>query len=265
MEAIEELLRDVPVFHGLAPDQLELIAGCGSNVHFDQGDRPLPRGRPGRHLLPRPPRDGRARDVRAGARAGDDRDARGRRGRRLVVAVPALPLALRRAGADAAAGDRVRRRLPARQVRGRSRARLRADVPLRAGDDRAPAVDEAPAPGPVWRRRLAEHARADGAPAVPRHAPQARDGRHVDARARARRGRAARPSRPGSSRCSTRSGSARCRSRSRAGRTGVLVHTVRAVGAVDRGDLRGRARHRARRARAVRQRLAARRGRRCGS
>ena len=37
MEAIDALLRDVPVFHGLASEQLELIAGCGSNVHFDQG------------------------------------------------------------------------------------------------------------------------------------------------------------------------------------------------------------------------------------
>ena len=37
METIDALLREVPVFHGLEPAQLELIAGCGSNVHFDQG------------------------------------------------------------------------------------------------------------------------------------------------------------------------------------------------------------------------------------
>jgi CRP-like cAMP-binding protein len=37
METIDALLRDVPVFHGLEPAALELIAGCGSNVHFEQG------------------------------------------------------------------------------------------------------------------------------------------------------------------------------------------------------------------------------------
>lgn len=37
METIDALLREVPVFRGLEPAQLQLIAGCGSNVHFDQG------------------------------------------------------------------------------------------------------------------------------------------------------------------------------------------------------------------------------------
>jgi CRP/FNR family transcriptional regulator, cyclic AMP receptor protein len=37
METIDALLREVPVFHGLKPAWLELIAGCGSNVHFEQG------------------------------------------------------------------------------------------------------------------------------------------------------------------------------------------------------------------------------------
>ncbi len=36
METIDALLRDVPVFRGLADDQLTLIAGCGSNVHFEE-------------------------------------------------------------------------------------------------------------------------------------------------------------------------------------------------------------------------------------
>ena len=35
METIEMLLHEVPLFAGLEPTQLELIAGCGSNVHFD--------------------------------------------------------------------------------------------------------------------------------------------------------------------------------------------------------------------------------------
>ena len=37
MEAIDSLLRASPVFEGLQPDALSLIAGCASNVHFDQG------------------------------------------------------------------------------------------------------------------------------------------------------------------------------------------------------------------------------------
>ena len=74
-----------------------------------------------------------------------DRDARRRRGRRLVVALPPVPLALRRARASLVAGDGLRRRLPARQVRARPAARLRPDVALRAGGDRAPPVDAAPA------------------------------------------------------------------------------------------------------------------------
>ena len=36
METLETLLRDVPVFSGLADDQLALVAGCGSNVHIDE-------------------------------------------------------------------------------------------------------------------------------------------------------------------------------------------------------------------------------------
>jgi CRP/FNR family cyclic AMP-dependent transcriptional regulator len=37
MEAIDTLLRASPVFEGLDPEALGLIAGCASNVHFDQG------------------------------------------------------------------------------------------------------------------------------------------------------------------------------------------------------------------------------------
>jgi len=38
METIETILRDVPLFRGLEPEQLELIAGCGSNVRFGEGE-----------------------------------------------------------------------------------------------------------------------------------------------------------------------------------------------------------------------------------
>jgi CRP/FNR family transcriptional regulator, cyclic AMP receptor protein len=34
METIETVLRDVPLFAGLGSDELETVAGCGSNVRF---------------------------------------------------------------------------------------------------------------------------------------------------------------------------------------------------------------------------------------
>jgi len=38
METIAELLSDVPLFAGLEPAQLDLVAGCGSNVGFEEGE-----------------------------------------------------------------------------------------------------------------------------------------------------------------------------------------------------------------------------------
>jgi CRP/FNR family transcriptional regulator, cyclic AMP receptor protein len=35
---IETILGDVPLFEGLPDSALELIAGCGSNVHFAEGE-----------------------------------------------------------------------------------------------------------------------------------------------------------------------------------------------------------------------------------
>ena len=174
--------------------------------------------------------------------AGHDRDARGRRGRRLVVALPAVPLALRRACALARARDELRRRLPARQVRGRPAARLRPDVPLRAGGDRAAAVDAAATPGRLWLRRR-------------RLTPSTRPGRWRPCRSASRGGGARRATRGRSS--SSRVAGERARAGARAvhdalrvrdrrgadlglrrRRAAPLVHTVRAVGAVTRGDLR---------------------------
>ena len=37
METIDRLIRDVPVFHGLPDEELKLLAGCASNVHFETG------------------------------------------------------------------------------------------------------------------------------------------------------------------------------------------------------------------------------------
>ena len=36
--ALDEILAQVPFFGGMAEDELALIAGCGSNVHFDAGE-----------------------------------------------------------------------------------------------------------------------------------------------------------------------------------------------------------------------------------
>jgi CRP-like cAMP-binding protein len=38
METIEGTIQGVPLFEGLTPDELALIAGCGSNVRFREGD-----------------------------------------------------------------------------------------------------------------------------------------------------------------------------------------------------------------------------------
>jgi CRP-like cAMP-binding protein len=39
MERIESLLAEVPAFSGLGARELETVAGCGRNVHFDAGAR----------------------------------------------------------------------------------------------------------------------------------------------------------------------------------------------------------------------------------
>ena len=46
METIDAILRDVPLFHGLTGETLELIAGCASNVHFDQDETIFRQGDP---------------------------------------------------------------------------------------------------------------------------------------------------------------------------------------------------------------------------
>jgi CRP-like cAMP-binding protein len=38
VETIDEILHDVPLFTGMAEEELNLIAGCGANVHFDSGE-----------------------------------------------------------------------------------------------------------------------------------------------------------------------------------------------------------------------------------
>jgi CRP/FNR family transcriptional regulator, cyclic AMP receptor protein len=38
MKAIAELVAEAPLFADMSPDRLELISGCGQNVHFADGE-----------------------------------------------------------------------------------------------------------------------------------------------------------------------------------------------------------------------------------
>jgi CRP-like cAMP-binding protein len=46
MRTIDELIGELPAFEGLAPDQLDLIAGCGENRSFNAGQYLLREGEP---------------------------------------------------------------------------------------------------------------------------------------------------------------------------------------------------------------------------
>ncbi len=46
MKTISDLLAEQPVFAGLAPETLELIAGCGQNVRFTTDERILAENEP---------------------------------------------------------------------------------------------------------------------------------------------------------------------------------------------------------------------------
>ena len=152
MRTIADLIGDAPVLAGLAPHHLELIAGCGENAHFPAGEPLFRTGEPAdRFFL-----------IRGGSVA-------------LELAVPQHdPLTIstlhdgeivgwswlfepHRWAFDARAVedtgvDRLRRRLPARQVRGRPRARLPADAALRGRARRPPPGHPAPTARRLWRR-----------------------------------------------------------------------------------------------------------------
>ena len=68
MHTLDEIVADSPVFEGLAPEQLELIAGCAQQRRLRGGRAPVPRGRSGRHLLPRAQGPGLAVQLHAPAR-----------------------------------------------------------------------------------------------------------------------------------------------------------------------------------------------------
>lgn len=46
MRTLDALITESPVFDGLEPEQLELIAGCASNVGFAEGERLFREGDP---------------------------------------------------------------------------------------------------------------------------------------------------------------------------------------------------------------------------
>jgi CRP-like cAMP-binding protein len=50
METIEDLIAQSPAFADLAPDHLELIAGCGENEHADPGAFLFREGEPAQHF-----------------------------------------------------------------------------------------------------------------------------------------------------------------------------------------------------------------------
>ncbi len=56
METLEPILAEHPFFQGLAPEHLELLVGCASNVRFDAGEFLFRDGRGGESVLPRPRR-----------------------------------------------------------------------------------------------------------------------------------------------------------------------------------------------------------------
>jgi CRP/FNR family cyclic AMP-dependent transcriptional regulator len=45
MRTLDQLIAVAPVFAGLAPDQLEVIAGCAANEHFEGGAQLFAEGR----------------------------------------------------------------------------------------------------------------------------------------------------------------------------------------------------------------------------
>ena len=105
---LKTVLADVPFFAGLTAGELELLAGCARERRTSATATSLFReGEPAdTFYVVRARHASRSRHSRPTRGAGDDRDDRRRRGDRLVVALPAVPLALRRACAVTACARR---------------------------------------------------------------------------------------------------------------------------------------------------------------
>ena len=249
MQTIDELIVAAPVFAGLEPEQLKLIAGCAHNEHVAAGTCCREGERAERFYLIR--QGSVALEVHAPGRSALVIETLQRwRCRRLVMAVRAVPLAARRPRDRARAPDRVRRRLPAWQVRGRSRARLPADEPVRRAlirrlqATRMQLLDVYGRAGARWLPRCGRWCRRRSRSSPSAGTPRTR-GRFELSRARRR---AAQRSSPANSRCSAAGGAGEVPI-SISGdpdRPDALVHTVRAVGlateaicAAEPGDVLG--------------------------
>ena len=238
METIEAVLRDVPLFEGLTPAQLEVIAGCGSNVQFREGELLFKDRDPAESFYV----------LRHGSVALET----------FVPARGAVVIETLEAGEvvgwswlfppyqwhfDARAVSLVRATsFDGVCLRGkcdeRPEAGVRPDLALRPGHDPPPPVDAAAAPRRVrrWPPQLRPRrcGRADG-PAA--RSVSRNGGGSSPTRGRSSSSRSAASAcclRPASSRCCTPSGSARCRSRSRATSTGRSCTRCARSGAVSR-------------------------------
>ena len=179
-------------------------------------------------------------------------DRRRGRDRRRLLADPALSLDLRRPRRRARPRHRHRRHVPARQMRGRPRSRLRDDEALRAGPGRAAAGDPAADARCLWHSPLSTAPAAPAAvdPMLPRlrrgrpRPPRGR--RHLDARAR-HPARRRSPSPPGQFNMLYvfGVGEVAISISGDPAEPGRLVHTIRAVGTVSRGADPAEARRRA--------------------
>ena len=153
MRTLDRVVLESSVFSGMDDLYAEQLAGCSRTVGFEAGETLFREGEPADVFYVAPARPRRARAVRPRPRPADHRDDRGRLGRRLVVAVRAARVALRRESSGARAGGRRRRRLHQRQVRRRSGPRLRADAALLRGAPRTPQRDAVAARRSLRRQR----------------------------------------------------------------------------------------------------------------
>ena len=132
MRTLDALIVESPVFDGLDQDAAGADRRLRAERRLPRRRAPLPRGRSGRHVLPRPARARRDRRVRPEPRQLTLETVGPGEIAGWSWLVPPYRWQLHRPRGRARPRDRVRRRLPARQVRRRPRARLRAPHPLLA-------------------------------------------------------------------------------------------------------------------------------------
>ena len=222
---IDELLAEHRRLRAASADEhLDLIAGCAHEPRVRRRRRSCCReGEQAEHVLRDPPRHRGARDLRAPARRGDDRDARtaatcsaGRGSSRPTArcSTPARSASVRAIAFDGACLRGEVRRGPAARLRADEAFRRRSSSSAcrRRGSGCSTSMARSPVAEPRPRRARWSR-RPTGSPTGAR---RPHDTWTLELEPGRRGARAA--SRPGSSRCSTRSAWARCRSRSAATR-----------------------------------------------